>query len=256
MFNVREGGDSVPIKWGEDQLKSDRSVIILDESSLSLYLWHGTRQGLVARRTALRQAQSLKGHGYTIGKSIIGRDIKTIKEIDSRKVGRVPEETELNNELQAILKREFKELEDFIVTFQIGEIELEKQKVKPTVKKQPAPQMDIKLTPKEVPKPAPKAKPSKKLPLEAPKVKPAAASNISAEAKVGFVIMGILDHFDDLWISKKDDGFSIEMMEGPVALFSVIGGKIKFSANSFSGLAENIKNDVQKKFIELSKLLK
>ncbi len=50
-------------------------------------------RGLVSRRTALRQAESLKGHGYTIGKSIIGRDLKEIIEIEERKIGMVPDVT-------------------------------------------------------------------------------------------------------------------------------------------------------------------
>ena len=92
MFHVKDGGVSDPVKWSKENLQPDRSIIVLDESTSSLYLWHGQKQGLVQRRTALRQAQSLKGHGYTVGKSIIGRDTKEIIEIDSRKVGRVPED--------------------------------------------------------------------------------------------------------------------------------------------------------------------
>ena len=117
MFHVKDGGVSDPVKWSKDNLQPDRSIIVLDESTSSLFLWHGQKQGLVQRRTALRQAQSLKGHGYTIGKSIIGRDTKSIIEIDSRKVGKVPEETESNNKLEEILNRKFKELENHIVTF-------------------------------------------------------------------------------------------------------------------------------------------
>jgi len=119
MFDVKEGGVSEPIKWGKENLSSDRNIIILDEGSSSLYLWHGAKQGLVARRTALRQAESLKGHGYTIGKSIIGRDIRDLKEIDQRKVGRDPETDKMNEELQIVLNSEYKELDHFIVTFQI-----------------------------------------------------------------------------------------------------------------------------------------
>ncbi|MEJ2296547.1 MAG: hypothetical protein P8Y23_17505, partial [Candidatus Lokiarchaeota archaeon] len=85
MFDVLEGGVSQPIQWDKNNLADDRNIIILDEGTSSLYLWHGARQGLVARRTALRQAESLKGHGYTVGKSIVGRDIRMLKEIDQRK---------------------------------------------------------------------------------------------------------------------------------------------------------------------------
>ena len=123
MFDVLEGGVVEPISWSKDAFTPERSIIVLDEGSTSLYLWHGARQGLVARRTALRQAESLKGHGYTIRKSIIGRDTKVIKEIDSRKVGRVPEDTDIDKELQILLGKEFRELEGYMVTFQVGEFE-------------------------------------------------------------------------------------------------------------------------------------
>ena len=112
MFDVKEGGDSVPIKWDKANFQPDKSIIILSEETLSLFLWHGAKQGLVARRTALRQAESLKGHGYTIGKAIIGRDIKTLKEIDQRKIGRDPETDKLNGELQEILNKEFQYVYD------------------------------------------------------------------------------------------------------------------------------------------------
>ena len=113
MFNVKEGGESVTIQWGKENLTDDRSIIVLDESSQVIWLWHGRKQGLVARRTALRQAESLKGHGYTVGKSIIGRDVKEIREIDQRKIGRDPETDDVNNEFQAILGKTIKQLGNF-----------------------------------------------------------------------------------------------------------------------------------------------
>ncbi|MHA2185036.1 MAG: hypothetical protein ACXAAI_08560, partial [Promethearchaeota archaeon] len=122
MFNVKPGGEIEAIKWSKDNFLPDISIIVLDEGSESLFLWHGVQQGLVARRTALRQAESLKGHGYTVGKSIIGRDIKIIKEIDARKVGKVPEDTDLNNDLQSLLDQKFTELNNFIITFQEGAV--------------------------------------------------------------------------------------------------------------------------------------
>jgi len=56
MFKVLEGGLIDPIKWSKDGFLPDTSIIVLDEDSESVYLWHGVQQGLVARRTALRQA--------------------------------------------------------------------------------------------------------------------------------------------------------------------------------------------------------
>jgi hypothetical protein len=253
MFNVLEGGVSEPIKWGKEQLQPNRSIIILDEMSQSLFLWHGISQGLVARRTALRQAESLKGHGYTLGKSIIGRDIKTIKEIDQRKVTRDPETDELNDELQQVLNKEFKVVEEFVVTF--GKGELVPLSSKPTAKPKPKPQpkVETELKPKvEVKVELPKAKEAPK----APKPVAVGETDLKSQAKIAFVLLAITDHYNDIWVSKKDDGsFAVEMMDGPIATFKLANNKINFTKNSFTGINPEVKTAIQKKFVEFSKLL-
>ena len=287
MFDVLEGGVSQPIAWDKNNLTNDRNIIILDEGSSSLYLWHGSNQGLVARRTALRQAESLKGHGFTVGKSIVGRDIKLLKEIDQRKIGRDPETDRYNEELQEVLNREYKELDNFIISYASKEIEtapvkhevkaepkpiVEKVESKPVVS-QPKPQQAAKAEitaaseydsePKKIqiekPKPIVESEPKvEKKPVTMPKpsetvIKPL---GLSIQAKIGFVFMGILDHYDDIWISKKEDGaYAVEHMDGKVCEFTISEGKIKFTANSFAGIATNVKTEIQKKFVELSKLI-
>ncbi len=273
MFNVLEGGVIEPIKWNKSNFMPEISIIVLDESSETVYLWHGVKQGLVARRTALRQAESLKGHGYTVGKSIIGRDIKSIKEIDARKIGKVPEDTKMNEELQGILDKKITELDNFIVTFQAGA-------VKSVVLKKEEPKVEVKTTRTPTPAPAATATVSKPIspakprgvaseydsaepmPSIKPEIKPAPSIKISktsllTDAKISFVFNAILDHFEDIWISKKSDGsFAVEQMDGPICQFSIKeGAKLKFTANSFSGVEPRIKTAIQKKFIELSKLL-
>jgi len=256
MFNVLEGGVVEPIDWNTDQLKPDRSIIILDELNMSLYLWHGSKQGLVARRTALRQAESLKGHGYSVGKSIIGRDIKEIKEIDARKVTRVPHDTELNEELQNILNKKLKKLDNFIVTFdlQAPDTSVVKKKEIPVIKK------EVKPSPKpEAAKPRLAAPIVKAGPIDEPSSKPDTSieEDETVQAKVSFVLISILEHFSDIWISKKKDGtYAVEMMDGPICSFSISEDRIKFSSNSFTGISTNIKNAIQQKFIKLNKLLK
>ncbi len=267
MFNVLEGGVSEPIQWGKEHLISDRSVIILDESSLIVWLWHGAKQGLVARRTALRQAQSLKGHGFTVGKSIIGRDIKTIKEIDERKIGRDPQTDELNSELQDLLNRKFKSLENFIVTFSTSGVDTAASKPKPTPAAKPKPE------PKPVPVeskrvlPKPVVKPFDDKPPSSSKSGTVASEYDTKEevavgekpleeAKIAFVIKAVLDHYDDVWVSKKPDGtYAVEMLDGPVCQFSINEGMIKFTSNSFSSVSPTIKTEIKNKFVELSKLL-
>ena len=269
MFEARPGGEIVSIKWGKNSFMPETSIIVLDEDSETVYLWHGVKQGLVARRTALRQAESLKGHGYTVGRSIIGRDIKGIKEIDARKVGKVPEDTKMNEDLQEILDRKFQELDNYIITFQAGA-------VKPVIVKKEQPKAQAKPTPTPattpvVPKPASPIKlkevgseyeSTEPLPSIKSETKPAPAIKVSktsllTDAKAAFVFSAILEHYSDIWVSKKPDGsFSVEQMDGPICQFSIKeGSKLNFTANSFGSTDPRIKTAIQKKFIELSKLI-
>ncbi len=274
MFNAEEGGVIVPIDWKKENLQPDKSIIVLDEGSLTLYLWHGAKQGLVARRTALRQAESLKGHGYSMGKSIIGRDIRTIKEIDSRKVERVPEETQIWEELQEILDRKFEVVEDKLITFQVGQID--KQAVKPSVKPEPKEMPKVVPKPEEKPKvqaePISKTQPKptreiKTVPksIPAPAVKDAKTQEVKAgdtdlltESRIAFVIISVLEHYEDLWVSKKSDGsIALEMIDGPICQFTVKeGAKLSFTKESFNGISTAISDAIKKKYVELNKLLK
>jgi len=276
MFNVLEGGVIEPIKWGKTNFLPDTSIITLDETSESLYLWHGAKQGLVARRTALRQAESLKGHGYTVGKSILGRDLKNIKEIDARKIGKVPEDTKMNEDLQLILEKTFTELDNFVITFQAGSdsktLILKKATPAPPptpavapkvpatpASRTPAPIVSKPIIPANVaseydePEPLPSIRTESK---PAPSIK-VSTSDLLTDAKVAFVICAVLEHFSDIWVSKKSDGsFAVEMMDGPICQFSIKeGAKLNFTANSFSNINSKIKLAIQKKFVELSKLL-
>lgn len=289
MFKVLEGGVSEPIKWSKDHLTPESNVIILDEGSSSVYLWYGAKQGLVSRRTALRQAESLKGHGFSVGRSIVGRDIKDLREIDQRKIGRVPETDELNDELQTLLNRGFKYLDDYTVTFDLDgsfpsavkpeskPVSSEESKPEPVtrsvdkpepvvVKTQPVPvKKEMKHAseydtendlPKETAPISDKTIVSTPKPIIKHDTAPEPKLDLSVQAKIGFVLIGVLDHYNDIWISKKEDGsYSVEHMDGKVCEFSNSEGKIKFSIDSFNGISTNIKTEIQKKFVELSKLL-
>ncbi|MHA1468761.1 MAG: hypothetical protein ACTSP6_11890 [Promethearchaeota archaeon] len=243
MFNVLEGGVSEPIQWGKENLTNDRSVIILDESSLVVWLWHG-----------------------------VGRDIKTIKEIDERKIGRDPQTDELNSELQDLLNRKFKNLENFIVTFSISGVDaaVSKPKPKPAAKPKPepkpAPMESKRVLPKPVVKPfddkLPSSSKSGTTASEYDTIEPSTKREVAVgekpleEAKIAFIIKAVLDHYDDVWVSKKPDGtYAVEMLDGPVCQFSIIEGMIKFTTNSFSSVSPTIKTEINKKFSELSKLL-
>lgn len=269
MFKVEEGGVSTPIKWGKENLISDSSIIVLDEENLKLWLWHGKRQNLVSRRVALRQAEALKGHGYQIGKSIIGREIKQLIEIDERKIGRDPETDVANEEFQKLLVREYQEIGDNFISFTI----VSKEKLPEEIPK-PTPAVPSVPIPEEKPKKVeisePELKPVKteeKIispateyePLKTVQKEPTPLKEIPtiSDARIGFVLVSILEEFNDVWASKKDDGsIAVEIMDGPVCEFQIEGTGIKFSINSFKGIDAQKKTAIQEKFVELSKMLK
>ena len=146
----------------------------------------------------------------------------------------------------------------------------------PKIEPKPVP-APVSPTPVEPPKEPAAAKPEMKfaseydtktesVPATEPEVKPQPSSttpaiqevdtDLSMDAKIGFVIIGIMDHYSDIWVSKKENGvYSVEHMDGKICEFTTSEGRIKFSPNSFSGISTNIKSEIQKKFVELSKLL-
>ncbi|MHA1697414.1 MAG: hypothetical protein ACTSWN_01090 [Promethearchaeota archaeon] len=93
-FQVFEDGTIEPVTWSAEQFSDDSIIMILEEYNQLIWLYYGKNNGIVKRRKALRQAESLRGHGYTVGNTIIGRNIRGIVEIDARKVVRMPAEKE------------------------------------------------------------------------------------------------------------------------------------------------------------------
>ncbi len=137
------------------------------------------------------------------------------------------------------------------------------------ISSEPTPKPAVKPESSKLPTPTVKAE-SSKLPTPVVKLEPSSAAkeakaeaapkeveeNAVEEARISFVLKAILDHYDDIWVSKKKDGsYSIEMMDGPVCQFSIKENSIKFSTNSFTGISSNVKTEIQKKYAELARLL-
>jgi len=107
MLEFSEGGTTTPLAWSKDALKPDSIIFVIDENSSVLWFWIGKTNSLVKRRTAMRQADSLKGHGYQVGKNLIGRGVNTIVEIDDRKVGREEEMTKNSKKFLELFNQSF-----------------------------------------------------------------------------------------------------------------------------------------------------
>ena len=268
MFDVVEGGIVEPVEFSKDQLTPDKSIIVLDEESQKVWLWHGKGRGLVPRRTALRQAQSIKGHGYQAGKAIIGRDLTAIVEIDDRKVDREPESTQNNEKLMLLLNKNYEPIGNFVYIIGKGG-----EKPTPVQEKKPVPVQESKpvikqviptsaATKPEVPKIEPEH-PKLDTPqinvnvlkdelskTEKPKSKP--ALDDSNKLIVGKVIVALMEQFKDLLISSKDDGsIKVEQMEGNICSFSVENNKIIFTPDSFSEVSSEKKEAVENQISDL-----
>ena len=133
MFNVLKDGEIETIKWGRDVFMPNRSIILLEELTPAVWLWHGVKQSLVDRRIASRQAEALKGYGYKAKDTIIGSRTRIIKEIDQRKVGKDAETDQFNQEFEELLNKKFEAIDDIIVAFQSGEYGIEKSTLRPQV---------------------------------------------------------------------------------------------------------------------------
>lgn len=253
MFDVVEGGIVEPIEFDKENLVPEKSIIVMDESRQTVWLWHGKRRGLVPRRTALRQAQSLKGHGYQAGNAIIGRDLNQIVEIDDRKVGREPETTELFKSFEPVINGYYEHIGNLVyIVTDTPPKETPKQESipepeKPVKEDIPTPPSEPKLPP-EVPSKSIQIEERpvlRHIPEEAPEVK---SSDIPDILIKGAVIMAVGSEFKDIWISQKpDDSISLEHMDGKICSFKVIEGKVNYLEGSFSEVSEEKRAAIEKK---------
>ncbi|MBN2150421.1 MAG: hypothetical protein JW839_03140 [Candidatus Lokiarchaeota archaeon] len=288
-FDVSEDGVCTEIPWSRDHFTDDKIIIVLEELNNVVWAYYGKRNGLVKRRKALRQAESLRGHGYQVGKTIIGRQLTAIKEIDARMIERVPEAKADWEALSGLFDLPNRKVEGECVA--IGEGAASASVPGHRV---PAP------APRPAPAPAPAPRPAVPAPAPAPAPRPAAPApapvpepepmpdlepipaelsavedyagvdenfQTAAEAKLagketitkddelksGSLIMALLREFNDIYVNKKGNHFKIESLEGPICEFTIENGTIKFSKNSFTGMDPNTKKRIQAHFVEILK---
>ena len=133
MLEFQEGGTITPIPWSKEHLLPDNIVFVINEDSQAVYTWVGKKNNLVKRRTALRQGDSLKGHGFQVGKIIVGRGVTQILEIDERKVGNDPEVTRNHEKFMVLFDQPFEAaMEEVIVLGEGGNSNEQEEILAPT----------------------------------------------------------------------------------------------------------------------------
>lgn len=270
-FDVSEDGVCTEVPWSINHFTDDKIIIVLEELNNVVWAYYGKKNGLVKRRKALRQAESLRGHGYQVGKTIIGRQLTAIKEIDARMIERVPEAKADWAALTSLFNLPYKKMEGECVAIGEGSsaASVPVQKAAPAPARAPAPAPKPAVAPAPAPAPAPAAtlEPLAELSAvdeyagidenfqTASEAKLTGKETITKddEKKSGGLIMALLREFNDVYINKKGNHFKIESLEGPICDFTIENGAIKFSKNSFTGMDPNTKKKIQGHFVEILK---
>ncbi|MBD3188004.1 hypothetical protein GF325_14300 [Candidatus Bathyarchaeota archaeon] len=155
MFKVEVDGTIVPIEWSESHFNDENIIIILEEYNQLVWIYYGKQNGLVTKRKAYRQADSLRGHGYTVGNSIIGRNLSGIVEIDQRKIDRVPETTQEWEKMKKLFTLNHVKYSEECVALSEGDIpRVPERKPAPEPTPEPAPVSEPVAAPAPTPEPA------------------------------------------------------------------------------------------------------
>ncbi len=277
-FDVSEDGVCTEVPWSKDHFADDKIIIVLEELNNVVWAYYGKKNGLVKRRKALRQAESLRGHGYQVGKTIIGRQLTGIKEIDARMIERVPEAKADWETLTGLFDLPNRKVESECVAIGEGAMtaSVPVHKPAPAPAPRPAPAPVPEPEPEPVYAPAPVAEPERMPDLEPIPAEISAVDDYagveehfqtSSEAKLtgkesinkddelksGSLIMALLREFNDVYVNKKGNHFKIESLEGPICEFTIENGSIKFSKGSFTGMDPSTKKKIQAHFVEILK---
>lgn len=226
-----DAGETRPIPISLSYLSPNRTILIIDEETENIYLFIGRDVGLVARKTAERIAQSIKTYGIKIGNMIVGRNCRNTIIIDQGELG-----------------ESFKEIyQNLINKIELWEpvnksaVDLEKEKPKPAKKVEAV---------VEVEKPA-IAEAVEKRKLEVEEAKPI---EHHVSAKIGFVVLKLLDQFPEIFIgktSRKD--VTIIRFEGPqgnLGEIVVSGNQVEIKpSKEFEAEFKKIMREVEKEHV-------
>ncbi len=227
-----DAGETRPIPISLSHLSPNCTTLIIDEETGNLYLFIGRDVGFIARRTAERIAQSIKTYGIKIGNFIVGKNCRNIITID---------EKELGESFKDIYKDLVKKIELW-ETVNKSVVDLEKDQPKIIRRTEPMVEVKKPVTVEPVEKEEEKIEEPK--PIE---------HRISA--KIGFVVLKLLDIFPEMFIGKTSKkGVTIIQLEGPQGNLGEIiisGSQVEIKPNKeFETEFKKIAEEAEKEYIE------
>lgn len=227
-----DAGETRPIPISLSHLSSNNTILIIDEETGNLYLFIGRDVGFIARKTAERVAQSIKTYGIKIGNTIVGKNCRNIIIIDEKELG-----------------ESFKEIyQDLINKIELWEsvskpvVDLEKDQPKPVRKIESVIKVEKPVTAEVIKK-------------EEVKVEEAKPIGYYISAKIGFVVLKLLDKFPEMFIGKTiKKGITVIRFEGPQGNLGEIiisGGQVEIKPNKeFETEFKKIVEEAEKEYIE------
>lgn len=225
-----EGGEAHPIPISTMHLSPDRTILIIDENEEAMYLFIGRDVSLVSRRMAERITQSIKTYGFKYGNTIIGKNCHNLVIIDEKEIG-----TSFKEVHQDLIRKI-----ELWGTLGKSLVDVEKEKPK-FVRKV------------EIPV---KSAPILEVERKEEKIEGVESPRQSVTAKIGLIILRLLDKFPEMFIGKiSKDNATVIRLEGPQGFL----GEIIISSNrevevrpneEFEGELREIVKEVERENLE------
>lgn len=284
-------GSSERLPYSMDSLADDRVVAVMDEIHKVIWLWMGSKTGLVQRRGAMRVAQSLKTYGHEIGPTIVGRNLEDVISVDAKKIfaGNDPLMKGRYEKIKELFDQDFNIEADVLAVYKsvslddqpsyyglsreqrdnlvqaaidaptVGDDDREIEQI--VGQYRPPPEKSSPEIPAAPIAPAPSSTPTSATVTPEPIEESAMGSDdLLGEVKASIVISSVLSELNDIFVSTivDDSGkkeYFIENADGLVCKFLVDGSNIRFRPDSWELIDNNTKRTIQKVFIDRTKKL-
>lgn len=280
-------GMSKRLPYSMESLKDDNIVAIMDEIHDYIWLWMGKNTGLVQRRGSMRAARSLKAYGHEIGPSIVGRKLKDVLDVRGDAIETDPEQKQRFETILSLFSLNFSlKFDDVLAEYsgvgagssniKYGLTTEQRSELVKAALAAPTAGDDTRKIEQIVgdfrPPPPPESstatvvpkyqQQSSSVPIPKPAVQPGSSIDeaLIGEIKGAILINSFLMKVKEIFLGykKNSDGSSTYILEGPngeTCKYKIKGSNIDFLPGSWANVDPNIKQEIQKNFLDRVKIL-